>query len=165
MADSISFQVRACFRIQPDRMYRVELFEGALYFLCTGSQFDVDRGLRGPGGAGKVAAVMLLAAGEALFRSHKAEELRARDPNAHPADLVSIHPYNFKLAPSDIVRATLFPKRWFLALFRRHYGRLVIECADGSRNEYHFETREDLQIAEAHLPSVLSAKLVNRISR
>src|SRR5271166_4542808 len=159
MADSISFQARACFRVEADRIYRVEFCEGALYFLRIGSQFDVDRGLHKPGGAGKFPAIMLLAAGEALFRKHKAEELRARDPSAHPADLVGIHPHNFKLAPADIVRATLLPKQWLLSLFRRHYARLIIERVDGIRNEYHFETPADLQVASTNLPSLLGEKL------
>src|SRR5688572_15545951 len=102
MADSISFNARALYTIAPDRIYRVELSNGCLYFLRIGGQFDLDRGKVVPGVPGQAPAVMILAAGEALFRKHKQEELIARDPTKDPDELLAIHPHNFKLLPSDI---------------------------------------------------------------
>ena len=163
MSDSVSFNARACYTLAADRIYRVELRDGFLYFLRVGGQFDVDRGIHQPGGPGKIPAVMILAAGEALFRTHKKEELLARDPSREPEELLGMHPHNFKLAPADISRATLLPKKWFVALFRTHFGRLIIEHIDGKRQEYHFESLDDLRTASAHLPALLKNKLDMRI--
>lgn len=160
MSDSVSFNMRACFTLETDRIYRVELRDGFLYFLRVGGQFDLDRGIHQPAG---LAGVMLLAAGEALLRKHKKEELIARDPSRDPEELLGIHPHNFKLAPADIASATLLPKKPLLALFRPHFGRLVIERIDGKRQEYHFEKLNDLRTAYTHLPAPLGNKLDIRI--
>src|SRR5262245_31929112 len=114
MIGNISFNARACYTVAADRIYRIELHDGSLYFLRTGGQFDVDRGVPGAGAL----PVMLLAAGEALLRAHKEEELIARDPSSNPEALLSIHPHNFKLGVGDIKRAALLPKKSLLALFR-----------------------------------------------
>src|SRR5262245_51949830 len=95
-SSSISFNVRQLHTLAPDRIYRVELRNGAMYFLRVGGQFDVERG-HTPGAPGGLAAVMILAAGEAMFRKHKQEELIARDPDMDPEELLAIHPHNFKL--------------------------------------------------------------------
>ncbi len=107
---------------------------------------------------------MILAAGEALFRKHKQEEVIARDPNLDPKALLSIHPHNFTLAPSDIKRATFLPKKWFLSLFRPHYGRLVLDLTNGERWEFHFELPEDLRTALASLGGPLGNKLTKKVA-
>lgn len=164
MIGSVSFNARACFTFAADRIYRIEIHNGSLYFLRTGGQFDLDRGLHEPGdGTGKLMAIMILAAGEALPRKHKREELIARNPSADPEELLGIHPHNFKLAPADIQRAVLLPKKWFLGLFRQHCGRLEIEPISSHRQEYHFESVADLQTAFAHLPALLEDKLDVRV--
>jgi hypothetical protein len=163
MISSVSFNARACFTIAPDRIYRIELHKGAIYFLRTGGQFDLDRGLTQARGLEGIAAVLVLATGEALLRNHKKEELIARDPGTDPEALLGIHPHNSKLVPSDIARASLLPKKWFLALFRHHFGRLLLEPVHGERREYHFETLADVQTAYACLPPLLGDKLDMRI--
>lgn len=163
MNDSVSFNARALFTVAADRIYRVEMRNGMMYFLRIGGQFDLDRGKIAPGVPGKAPAVMILAVGEALFRTHKAEELIARDPTKDPDELVGIHPHNFKLAPSDIKQVTLLPKKWLLSFFRPHFGRLVIEQVDGKSQEYHLERLEDLQIAYKHLQVLLGDKVQARI--
>ena len=160
MTDSISFNARACCTTATDRIYRVELRNGFLYFLRIGGQFDLDRGIHQPAGA---AGVLLLAAGEALLRKHKKEEMVARDPNRDPEELLGIHPHNFKLGSANIASATLLPKKGFLALFRPHFGRLIIEQIDGNRQEFHFERLDDLRKAFEHLPALLGDKLDSRI--
>jgi hypothetical protein len=44
MTHSVSFNARALFTWTPDRIYRVEVRNGRLYFLRVGGQFDLDRG-------------------------------------------------------------------------------------------------------------------------
>src|SRR5262245_42246343 len=121
---STSFQARSIHTWAPDRIYRVELSDRAMYFLRIGGQFDLDRG-RPSGVPGQGAAVMILAAGEALFRNHKKEEYIARDPNQDPEAVLGIHPHNFKLTPADIQNASLLPKKWLLSFVRQHHGRMV----------------------------------------
>jgi hypothetical protein len=160
MTDSVTFNARALFAMAPDRIYRVEVRNGCLYFLRIGGQFDLDRGTITPG---QLPAVMILAAGEAVFRKHKREELVARDPTKDPEELLGIHPHNFRLLPSEIKRVTFHPKKWLLSLVRPHFGRLVIEQPDGTSQEYHLERLADLQAAFDHLPALLGDKVDKRI--
>jgi hypothetical protein len=159
--ETVTFNARSVHTMVPDRIYRVELRGGSLYFLRVGGQFDLDRErIIVPE---HVPAVFLLAVGEALFRKRKQEELIARDANQDPEELLRIHPHNFKLTPADIRRATFLPKKWFLALFRRHFGCLVLELADGQRLEFHFEQPEDLRTAFEHLGGLLGGLLQREI--
>jgi hypothetical protein len=65
MTDSFSFNARAVYTLVPDRIYRVEVRNGCLYFLRIGGQFDTDRIRAGaPPGAGLLPTVMMLAAGK-----------------------------------------------------------------------------------------------------
>jgi hypothetical protein len=157
-----NFYVRSIHTLSPDRIYRVELCNGALYFLRVGGQFDVDR--KQLGLPGQVPAVLILAAGEALFRKHKKEELVARDPNLDPEVLLALHPHNFKLGPDEIKRAIFLPKKWFLSFFRSHFGRLAIELVDGMHWEFHFERLADLRAAFENLDALLGQRLDTRIT-
>src|SRR5262245_50704744 len=163
MTHSNSFQARALFTWTPDRIYRVEVRNGCLYFLRVGGQFDLDRGGMTAGAVAPLPALLCLAANEALFRKHKQEELIARDPNQDPEQLLAIHPHNFKLSPSDIRQVTFLPKKWLLSFVRPHFGRLVIEQINGKSQEYHFERQEDVQIAMEQLPILLREKVETRI--
>ena len=162
MSDSVSFNARALFTFVPDRIYRVELRNGVMYFLRIGGQYDLDRATVAPGAPGQLPALLILAAHEAMFRKHK-EEFRARDPSQDPEELLGIHPHNFKLPPADIQRVTFLPKKWLLSFVRPHFGRLVIEQMDGKSQEYHFERREDLQAALTHLTAALGDKVDSQI--
>lgn len=163
MAEPFSFHARSIHAISPDRIYRVELSGEVMYFLRIGGQFDLDRLEHQGHGAGQVAAAMLLTVGEAMFRQHKREELLARDPNQHPETLLCLHPHNFKLRPVDIKRATFLPRKWLLSLFRRHYGRLVVELMNDERWEFHFESSDDLRTALERLPKMLGPKLTKNL--
>lgn len=164
MSDSTNFVARSVHVIASDRIYRVDLRNGSLYFLRIGGQFNVDRGLGQPPMPGKAAAVMILSAGEGLFRKHKEVELLARDSSQDPEDLLRIHPHNFKLLPGDIRKASFLPKKWFLSLFRPHYGRLILELQDGNRREFHFENAEDIQTALTCLPGLLVDRIDCKIA-
>jgi hypothetical protein len=155
------FEARALFRFAADRIYRVESYEGELYFLRIGSQYDLDRGADCQGAP--LLAVMILAAREALFRKHKIEELAARDVTRSPADLLITHPHNFKLSPAEIARATILPPQWFVSLFVRHFGRLVIERVDGASQEYRFERAHDVEVAIACLAPMLGERFENEV--
>ncbi len=163
MTDSISFNARAVFRFSPDRIYRVELRNGCLYFLRIGGQFDTDRIRAGtPPGAGLLPTVMMLAASKAISHKNEKAQLIARDPSRDPEELVGIHPDNFRLLPSEIKRATFHPKKWFPS-HGPHVGRLVIEQLDGKSQEYQFEQVTDLQAAIKHLPALPGDKVDQHI--
>ena len=158
MPDPVSFNARAVFTFSPDRIYRVESRNGALYFLRVGGQFDRDR-MGAPPGGGLLPAVMMLAASKALSHKHEKAQLIARDPRQNPEELLTIHPDNFKLVPSEIKRATFLPKKWFPS-HGPHVGRLVIEQLDGKTQEYQFENAADLEAATEQLSALLGDKRV-----
>jgi hypothetical protein len=161
MSDPVSFNARAVFTFSPDRIYRVECRNSCLYFLRIGGQFDSDR-LGPPPGGGLLPAVMMLAASKALSHKHEKAQLIARDPGKDPEELLTIHPDNFKLLPSEIKSATFLPKKWFPS-HGAHVGRLVIEPLQGKSQEYQFEKIADLRTALEHLTALLGGKLVNQI--
>jgi hypothetical protein len=161
MSDPISFNARAVFTFSPDRIYRVESRNGCLYFLRIGGQFDTGS-LGPPPGGGLLPAVMMLAASKALSHKHEKAQLIARDPAGDPEELLTIHPHNFRLLPSEIKRATFHPKKWFPS-HGPHVGRLVIEQLDGKIQEYQFEKMPDLRTALDHLPALIGDKLDNHI--
>jgi hypothetical protein len=159
MTDSSSFNARAVFTFAPDRFYRVELRNGFLYFLRIGGQFDSDR-IRGgmPPGGGLLPTVMMLAASKALSHKNEKAQLIARDPSQNPEELLSIHPDNFRLTPSEIKKATFRPKKWFPS-HGPHVGRLIIEQMDGKSQEYQFENDRDMDAAMKHLSQLLGEKV------
>jgi len=157
MPDPVPFNARAVFTFSPDRMYRVESRNSALYFLRVGGQFDRDR-LGALAGGGLVPALMLLAASKALSHKHEKAQLMARDPSQNPEELLTIHPDNFKLVPSQLKRATFLPKKWFPS-HGPHVGRLVIEQLDGKSQEYQFENAADLRAAIEQFSALVGNKV------
>jgi hypothetical protein len=150
---AIVFLARSCHTIASDRIYRVEIHNRTLYFLRIGGQFNVERDNPFKS-EGHLAAGAILATGELLFRTHKHEEMQARDYDKHPDELLDIHPHNFKLTPSDIRSAVFLPKRWYACL-REHHGRLVFTLVDRTKWEFEFEELESLQVAFAGLGQAL----------
>jgi len=159
MTDTSSFNARAVFTFSPDRFYRVEMRNGFVYFLRIGGQFDTDRIRAGtPPGAGLLPTVMMLAASQALSHKNEKAQLIARDPSQNPEALLSIHPDNFRLTPSEIKSATFRPKKWFPS-HGPHVGRLIIEHMDGKSQEYQFENDADMDAAMKHLSKLLGGKV------
>jgi hypothetical protein len=107
---------------------------------------------------------MILAANEALFRKNKKEELMARDPSQDPESLLGMHPHSYKLTLSDIHQAAILPKKWLLSFVRQHHGRLVLDLANGKKQEFHFERPEDLKTALVSLSGVLGNKLTKHVA-
>ena len=150
MFDSVSFKARAVFTFSPDRTYRVESRNGALYFLRAGVQFNRER-IGAPPGGGLLPELTLLTA----RRKQEKAQLIPRDPNQNPEELLTIHPDNFKLVHSDIKRVTFLPKKSF-ASHGPHVARVIIEHLDGKRQEYQFENTADLRTATEQLSAFLS---------
>jgi hypothetical protein len=167
MDEQIRFQARSIHVIAPDRIYRVELYDDALYFLRVGGQFDLDRGGQLVGGAYEViglrAVLLILFGREAFFRKRQ-QELIARDITRDPATLLDIHPHNFRLTAADIERAAFLPKKRFLSLVRPHHGRLVLDLLDGERWEFHFERSDDLRTALTIVHRLLADKLTQMLA-
>jgi hypothetical protein len=162
MRDPNSFNARAAFRIEPDRYYRVELYNGCLYFLRVGGQFDLDRAGSAPTNAGLLGVMLMAGASIALNHKYQKAQLIARDPQKRPEELLTIHPHNFMLRPADIRRAKFLPqKKWFPS-HGRNVGRLVIETWDGKSQEYWFQESEDLNKAVQHLSALLGDRLESR---
>jgi hypothetical protein len=153
--DSIVFRARSVHTFAADRIYRVEIYNGAICFLRIGGQFNVDRG---PDiSMDSLPAYAILGAGELLFRKHRREELIARNPALRPEDLLEIHPHNFKIAPAAVLEAVLLPRRWY-AFLRAHHGRLALTLVDETTWEFHFERLDDMRQAYAHLGAVLGGR-------
>lgn len=130
MADPITFRARSLHTFAPDRIYRVDIRQGAVYFLRVGGEFNLERASEV--NEYTILAYALLGVGELLFRKHRREELLACDPHTDPEGLLTIHLHNFKLYPADVEHALLLPPRWYACL-RLHFGRLALTLADGTK--------------------------------
>ena len=86
----------------------------------------------------------------------------ARDPHQNPEELLTIHPDNFKLVPSQVKRATFLPKKWFPS-HGPHVGRLVIEQLDGKSQEYQFENAADPRAAMEQFSALIAGKVEKQI--
>lgn len=160
MPTPVVFYGRSIHTIAPDRIYRIQSWQGALYFLRVGGQFDPERGASQPGHAGaKAVAGAILNVAELLFNDRKQQELAARDLSRSPDDLIAIHPDNFKVTADDVDAATLLAPSW-LALLRRHYGRWMLTLGSGTKWQFHFEHISDMKTAADFLPGFLGERLV-----
>jgi hypothetical protein len=154
-----AFNVRATYAWKPDRLYRVYVRSGQLYFIRIGGQnWALAQALE----------MQLGPLGDALGRSvrnRSDEKMRKRIEEADripPEIRVRDHAHNLRIGVEDILECEIIePGR--LASHGQRYGRWNIGLRAGKRMKLQFEVLEDMQCALDLLPAQLGDRLSVRV--
>ena len=155
MATANAFNARATFTIRMDRLYRVYVQDGALYFIRIGGQGGLELAL--VGGFGLLGG---LAAGAIRRRTGGGQKRKVLETDRQrPEDLLPAHKENFRLYCSEVLESVIEPPAAFVS-HGVHVGRWQITRApDGKKTSLQFEQLEDMRTALALLPPLLGVKL------
>jgi hypothetical protein len=155
MATPNAFNARATFALSADRLYRVYVKEGALYFIRIGGQGGLEMAL--VGGFGLLGG---LAARAIKRRTDKGTKRKLLEMDQRPPqELLQVHKHNFRLYSNEVLESVIDPPAGF-AGHGPHVGRWqVTRVPDGKKTSLQFEQLEDMRTALALLPPLLGARL------
>ncbi len=158
MSNRKAFTARLISMLSLDRVYRVYLTDGAVFFIRIGGQGGFARGIAAQFGA--LGALFLRATQKRsqADRMRKLEKLDMTHPSAH----LSAHKHNFTVPVSEFEESVLQPPP-ALGGHGQHHGRWVFKLRGQKPMTLQLETLEEMQAAYEILPNFLGGRHKTRV--
>ncbi len=154
MLDTAAFNARATFTWEADRLYRVCIEDGALYFIRIGGQGGMNPAVAANFG---LLGALVVGAAKSISERKRQERLAAQEQQ-RPQDLLSAHKHNFRLSPSDVMDSSIEPAASALS-HGPNAGRWLLTQQDGKKWSLQFESVDDMQAALEVLPVLFGSRL------
>ena len=153
ISNAAAFNARATFTWTSDRLYRIYVTDGKLFFVRIGGQGGMEMAVAGS--FGMLGALFLHAAKSRSDRKQQSQ-LTVLDQQ-HPQELLCAHKHSFSLAPGDVVSSSIEPAS--VAMHGLHVGSWILSLLDGQKWTLQFEDLDDMRVALELLPPLLGSRL------
>lgn len=153
---SNAFNARFISNLSLDRLYRVYVERGEMFFIRIGGQSGVAVGVASQFGV--VGALVLRS-----LKKRGDEKLAAKIADLdrqHPSSQLSAHKQNFHAASTAVEHSALEPAAT-IGAHGEHFGRWRLKIRDGKEMLLQFEALEDMKAAHGLLPALGSVHANN----
>ena len=153
---SNAFNARYISNLSLDRLYRVYVERGEMFFIKIGGQAGVAVGVAAQFG---VVGAMVLRSLKKRGDEKLALKISEQD-RQHPSAHLSAHKHNFQTASTAVEHSSLEPPAT-IGAHGEHFGRWKLKLRDAKEMLFQFESLDDMRAAHALLPFLGSAHVTN----
>jgi len=151
-----AFNARFVSNFTPDRLYRVTVERGEIYFIKVGGQGGLSLGVTSQFG---ILGVFI----QRLLDRRREEKLAARVDGVdrmHPSSQLSAHKHNLHAAATSIETSSLEPPAKIPG-HGPHVGRWKLKLRDGKPMLFQLETFDEMRTAHELLPTLGTSHRTN----